>query len=81
MADDGLMFTSFDHHPSAFDADQDRDLIARMNETGDPQELASLSSMARERLRARRREARRQAREQRSHGRRSPLLRALSFRA
>jgi DNA invertase Pin-like site-specific DNA recombinase len=79
MTDDQLMFTTFDD-PLAFDSDQDRDLVARMNETGDPQELASLASMARERRRARRREARREARAQHSHGRRSPLLRVLSFR-
>jgi len=74
------MFTSFDDH-GAFASDQDRDLIARMNETGDPDELASLASMARERRRARHREARRAARAERGHGRRAPLLRILSFRA
>jgi hypothetical protein len=74
------MFTS-DDYASAFDLEQDRDLIALMNETDDPRELESLTKMAQQRLRTRHRRAAEHERTRHSSRRRFALPRALTFRA
>jgi hypothetical protein len=53
-ADHMVMFSLSSHNePSGFDFEQDRDLIACMNEARSPEDLERLSSIASSRLRAR----------------------------
>lgn len=72
-------FTRHDYDP-ALDADDDRDLVALINESRDPQEIDHLVWMGRQRARARRRDARQARRSSRQHSTRLTFGRALSFR-
>jgi hypothetical protein len=74
------MFHS-DDYTSAFDFEQDRDLVALINETDDPRQLESLTKMAQQRLRSRHRRAAEQERARHFGRRRFALPRALTFRA
>lgn len=74
------MFKRYDDS-SYFDFEQDRDLIAQMNETRDPAEMAALTRMSRQRLRQRRIETRRAERSRGAEPRRFARPRLLTFRA